>query len=255
MQGLDVSAGDRLIAFATIDSTNDELKRRAAAGATDGTVVWAETQTHGRGRGLRVWQSPPGNLYASILVRPDCAAADGAQLTFAAALATADAVAAHVAEGADVRCKWPNDVLIAGRKVAGILLESALAPSGRLEWLIVGVGINVAWHPPDDAALLYPATSLRAHGAAAPRPEDVLAHLVAAFAHWRAVWAAEGFPPLRAAWLARAYGLARAVTVRLDGETVAGVFADLDAGGALVVETACGVRRSIVAGDVFPAGA
>lgn len=254
MRGLAVPAGYRVVALDCVDSTNDELKRRTGAGAAAGTVVWARTQTKGRGRGQRQWQSPVGNLYVSILLRPDCPAAHGAQATFVAALATADAVAASLPAGSAITCKWPNDVLVHGRKVAGILLESGLAPSGRLDWLIVGIGINVAWHPADGEQLLYPATSLRAQGALDVNAEAVLSALIVAFERWRAIWVEDGFAAVRAAWRARAHGLGRPIAVGLDGERVEGVFADLDAGGALLVATADGHMRTILAGDVFPAG-
>lgn len=244
-------AGYRLIALADVGSTSDELKRLAAAGAGDGTVLTARTQSRGRGRGRRQWLSPPGNLYASILVRPDCQPQDGAQLTLVAALAAAEAVAGVVPEPERVRCKWPNDVLVGGRKAAGILLESALAASGRIEWIIAGIGINLAWHPPDDAGLLYPATSVAAEGGGGVSPAALAVRLVAAFARWRRVWEADGFEAVRAAWLRRAHGLGRPVTVRIDEATLEGVFVDLDPGGAMVVATADGERR-VLAGDVLP---
>lgn len=253
MEGVDLPAGYRLIALGEVDSTSDELKRLAGAGAGEGTVVTARTQRRGRGRGQRTWLSPPGNLYASILLRLDCTPADGARLTFVAALAAADAVAAELEEPARVSCKWPNDVLVGGRKVAGILLESALAPAGRLEWIIVGIGVNVAWHPADGADLLYPATSVRAEGGKTATAETVLTRLIAAFDGWRTVWEADGFAAVRSAWLRRAHGLGRPVAVRLDGSTLEGVFADLDPGGAMVLATGGGGRQMVLAGDVFPA--
>jgi BirA family biotin operon repressor/biotin-[acetyl-CoA-carboxylase] ligase len=253
MAGLDLPPGYRLIALGDVDSTSDELKRLASVGAGDGTVVTARTQRCGRGRERRIWLSPPGNLYASILLRPDCAPADGAQLTFVAALAAADAVAAELEEPARVSCKWPNDVLIGGRKVAGILLESALAPAGRLEWIVVGIGINVAWHPAEGADLLYPATSVRAEGGKTATAETMLTRLVAAFDGWRAVWMEDGFDAVRSAWLRRAHALGRPVAVRLAGATLEGVFAGLDPGGAMVLATGEGRRQLVLAGDVFPA--
>ena len=130
----------RLLGFAELDSTNEEAKRQATAGAPEGALVWARAQSAGRGRRGRRWVSEPGNLYLSILLRPSFPPATAAQLGFAAALAVGEAAAAALPAGADVAYKWPNDVLISGRKASGILLESQAAGEGRLDWLVVGIG-------------------------------------------------------------------------------------------------------------------
>jgi BirA family biotin operon repressor/biotin-[acetyl-CoA-carboxylase] ligase len=227
--------------FAEIDSTNDEAKRQAAAGGPSGLVVWADGQTAGRGRQGRVWQSPPGNLYCSILLRPERAAAEVAQLSFAAALAVCDALAPW-----QPRCKWPNDVLIEGRKIAGILLESEAA-TGKVAWLVIGIGINLAHHP---AATETPAISLAALGTAMA-PGDALTAVCDHFLRWHEAWLAQGFAPLRAAWLNRAFGLGSEIRVRYARTETRGRFVDLDASGALVLENAEGTHN-IRAGMVFP---
>ena len=137
--------GYALIALDEAGSTNDEAKARAAAGAPDGTVVWARQQRAGRGRRGRDWVSPPGNLYVSVILRPACEARHVAQLSFVAALAVLDLVDGPLPGRA--RCKWPNDILVDGAKVAGILLESALEPGGRVDWVVLGIGVNLASHP------------------------------------------------------------------------------------------------------------
>jgi BirA family biotin operon repressor/biotin-[acetyl-CoA-carboxylase] ligase len=242
-----VPAGYQVIALDRVDSTSDEAKRRAAA-AADGLVIIAGEQTAGRGRLGRSWCSPAGNLYFSLLVRPDLAAMEAPRYTFLAALAVADAVTQSLPAGASVRCKWPNDVLVGGRKVAGILLESATGGSGRVDWLIVGIGINLCSHPPD-GEVIYPATDLRAEGAVPVEPMVVLARCLKAFDHWRRAWGEQDFPAIRRAWLDRAYGLEQPIAVRLDGEVVSGTFDGLDSGGALLVKTAVG-QRVVTAGDV-----
>jgi BirA family biotin operon repressor/biotin-[acetyl-CoA-carboxylase] ligase len=228
--------------FADIDSTNDEAKREAAAGADAGLVVWADRQSAGRGRQGRAWQSPPGNLYCSILLRPQRPAFDVAQLSFAAALAACDALAPW-----QPRCKWPNDVLIDGRKVAGILLETE-AVGTNVAWLVVGIGVNLVDHP---AATETPATSLAAHGGTMT-PAAMLAGWCRQFDAWHRTWQARGFAPLRDAWLAHAHGLGGEIRVRYAQTETRGRFVDLDASGALVLENAEG-RRHISAGAVFPA--
>ena len=224
-----------------VDSTNDEARRRAAAGAASGLVIWADRQSAGRGRQGRSWQSPPGNLYCSILLRPDKPAIEVAQLSFAAALAVSDALPGVGA----VRCKWPNDVLIGARKVAGILLESEAA-GDNVAALIIGFGINVASSPKGTAT---PATSLAAAGVGTT-PGAVLGDLCRRFLHWHETWRDRGFGPLREAWLGRAHGLGGEIRVRYGTFETLGRFVDLDPSGALVLETGEG-RRHISAGEVF----
>jgi BirA family biotin operon repressor/biotin-[acetyl-CoA-carboxylase] ligase len=255
----DRSAGDasalpsgwRHLAFSQIDSTNDALRRQiraateaAGAAVAEGLVVTAERQTAGRGRRGRSWESPSGNLYLSILLAGAAAPADSAQISFVAAVALAEALA-EAAPRVAVGLKWPNDLLVGGGKVSGILLES------EGPWVVLGVGVNLASAPPA-AGALYPPTSLAAAGVTLT-PDDLLAvfcrHLAALLGQWRE----DGFAPVRRLWLARACGLGQAMTARLhDGESVAGTFVDLDADGALVMDVPRQGRRRVLAGDVFP---
>ncbi len=241
----------RLLRYDTLGSTNDEAKRLAERGAEEWTVVWAREQTAGRGRGGNSFVSPPGNLYFSAILRPARSAGSAAQLGFASALAVGEAVARRLPPSRDLRYKWPNDVLVDGQKLSGILLESAAAQDGTLAWLIVGIGINVTSHPSGTA---WPATSLEALGADPVAIEDLLQDVVAAFQAETGRWLGEGFAPIRAAWLARAYGLGQPVRVRLPRERLSGRFVDLDRDGLLLLETAEGPRR-IAAGEIFPAAA
>jgi len=238
----------RLAAFDTLASTSDEATRLARAGAPEGTLVTARTQTAGRGRQGRHWVSEPGNLYASLVLRPDAHVARAAQLGFAASLAIADAIRGF-APKVPVTLKWPNDVLVGGRKVAGILLESEGDTVGRVRFVVIGIGVNLASHPADSE---FPATSLAATGAAAVTPEAFLAALASALLLWYERWRGDGFAALRRAWLARATGIGQALRARLPGETVEGRFAGLDDDGMLLLDLPQG-RRRIAAGDVFPA--
>ncbi|HKF70180.1 MAG TPA: biotin--[acetyl-CoA-carboxylase] ligase [Stellaceae bacterium] len=241
----------RLLRYDTLGSTNDEAKRLAEAGAEDWTLVWARKQTAGRGRGGNAFVSPPGNLYVSMILRPPRPAASVAQLGFAAALAVGEAVAPRLPSGHDLRYKWPNDVLVDGGKLAGILLESSAGQDGALAWLVVGMGVNVASHPTGAA---WTATSLAALGAGAVEIEDLLGSVTVAFQAQTMCWLREGFAPIRAAWLARAYGLGGTVSVRLPRESFRGRFVDLDRDGVLLLETAEGPRR-VAAGEIFAAAA
>ena len=238
-------ASYRLVAFERVGSTNDEAKRLAREGAAEGTLVWAQEQQAGRGRRGRRWASPPGNLYLSLILRPAEPAGRAAQLGFAAALAVGDLLPDRAAIG----FKWPNDVLLAGRKVAGILLESEMDSGDALAFLVVGVGVNLAAAPGDTE---FPATSVAAATGAAPDPAAALGCFARAFETWRGRWGRDGFAPLRAAWRARAIGLGGPIRVRLDNLTLAGRFADIDEEGALLLESEDG-RHRIAAGEIFPA--
>lgn len=238
----------RLVALERVGSTNEEAKRLAAEGAEEGTLVWALEQTAGRGRRGRRWHSPRGNLYLSLVLRPDAPPAEAAQLGMVAAVAVGDALGTVMPPLTEVWFKWPNDILVNGRKAAGILVESAAGAPGRLDWLVLGVGVNVECHPQETQ---FPATSLHAEGG-----DDVaVAALLEAFSRnflkWADNWVEEGFAPVRRAWLARAWRRGEAIQVRLDDRTLKGVFADLDTVGALLLDLPDGSRRRITAADVF----
>ena len=238
----------RLAARREIGSTNDEAARLAAAGAPDGTVVWATAQTAGRGRGGRTWASGSGNLYCSILLRPRVPPALGAQLGFVAALAVGDLVASEL-DPAHVRLKWPNDVLVRGHKISGILLEAAAGAAG-LDRLTVGIGVNLVHFPTGTEAA---ATSVLAETGRTLAPGNALPRLVCAFDRWRRLWEADGFAPIRRAWLTRSWRLGEEIRVRAGEGALIGRFQDIDPGGSLVLEMPGGIERRIAAGEVFPA--
>ena len=243
------AGGFTIVSYDVLDSTNEEMKRLAATGgAGHGTVVQARTQSAGRGRRGRTWVSEPGNLYCSLFLRRERPLAESAQLSFVTAVAVAEAIEGFLGQPGRVSCKWPNDVLIERRKVAGILLETVGGGDSSGDGVIVGVGLNIA-RCPDDTA--YPATSLAACGAEAVAVERVLHAVCRAFAPWYAAWLADGFAPVRAAWLAKASGLGEDIRGRLGSETLGGVFEGLDADGALILREGNGNRRQITAGDVY----
>lgn len=240
-------AGYGLKQFDTIDSTNEEARRLAQAGERGPLWIAAGEQTAGRGRRGRQWVSPRGNLSATLLLDPGRPAGECAQLSFVAALAASDAVSA-LAPSHSINVKWPNDVLAEGRKIAGILLESASSGGAAPGWLVTGIGINLAAHPPDTE---FPATSLPALGVTPPLPEDALRHLAASFAKWYEVWRVDGFAPIRDAWLARAAGLGTRIRARLQNGELFGVFEGIDMSGALLLRETQDRVRTIAAGEVF----
>jgi BirA family transcriptional regulator, biotin operon repressor / biotin---[acetyl-CoA-carboxylase] ligase len=235
-----------IIAFDQLDSTNAEARRRIDEGESGPLWITAGVQTVGRGRRGRGWETPHGNLAATYLALTDKPPAEAAQVSFVAALAVADLASAFV-PAEKVRLKWPNDVLIGGRKTCGILVESGRTQDGRL-WLAVGIGVNLA-HPPQHSE--RPATALSEHTVAVPEPDRAAEALAAAFDHWLGVWERDGFPAIASAWTARAYGLGEPCIARLPAETVQGIAEGLDADGALRLSLPDGSLRRITAGDVF----
>lgn len=242
-----VPAGYRAVVFEEIDSTNEEARRRAVAGERGPLWIMARAQTAGRGRRGREWVSPSGNLMATLLLAPGCPAADAARLSFVAALSVHDALSLWVAPER-IRLKWPNDTLLDGRKVSGILLETASSgDAASLAWLAVGIGINLAEAP---TIAHYPATCVKDH-APPPNPEAALEALATAWERHFGTWKAQGFAPIREAWLARAAGIGDPIEVRLASETLRGTFTTIDAEGALELLLPDGQRKLVSAGEVF----
>lgn len=246
-EALQLPAPYRLIAYETIGSTSDEAKRFARDGAGEGLIVWAKTQTAGRGRRGRAWVSPPGNLHMSLVLRPNCPAGVAAQLGFVAALGMAAALG-ELAPGVAVRCKWPNDLLANGKKIAGILLETEMVAGEYPDFVVIGIGVNLASSPIDTP---YPTTSLAEEGGGGIAPEIVLTRFAESFAKWISAWRQVGFLPVRKAWLSQAIGLGGPIQVRLERDTLDGRFLDLADDGALMLGMPDGSKR-IAAGEVFP---
>jgi BirA family transcriptional regulator, biotin operon repressor / biotin---[acetyl-CoA-carboxylase] ligase len=222
-------------------STNADLLRLAASGAVQGTWLVAERQTAGRGRDGRQWQSPAGNLHASVLVRLRPSDPPAPTLALVAGVAVEEAVR-MLLPVSGLRLKWPNDLLINGEKLAGILLER------ERDAIVAGFGVNLRHAPalPDRAT-----TSLADHGVEASAPAFARA-LAEVFGRWRARWGAEGLEPVRRRWLERAHGAGTPLAARLpDGAALAGTFGGLAADGALQLRLADGETRAIHAGDVF----
>ncbi|WP_375409787.1 biotin--[acetyl-CoA-carboxylase] ligase [uncultured Methylobacterium sp.] len=239
------AAGYRLAVHDSLGSTNTEALERARCGEVGPLWVLARSQGAGRGRRGNAWTSPPGSLAASLLVAvDDVDPGKLATLGFVAGVALVDALEQRC--GAGFTLKWPNDVLLGGVKLAGILLEAETLRTGR-RIVVIGFGVNVAASP---EGLPYAATCLR-QGGYALSAEDVFAALsdtiVDALGLWRR---GDGFPDVRARWIARAAGIDAPVTVRLGDERVQGIFETIDEAGRLVVASDDGTRRTVTAGEV-----
>ncbi len=243
--------GRELVYFADTDSTNDRAHALAKDGAAEGTVVIAEAQQAGKGRLGRRWTSPAGvNLYASIILRPPIAPRHASQLTFLSAAAVARAISEST--GLTPTVKWPNDVLLDGRKVAGLLNELD-AETERIRYLILGVGVNVnmrAEQFPDD--LRYPASSLAmASGGEVSRllfTRTLLEQLDRLYSQYRR----EGFEPIMQAWQEYFVLTGQQVEVDCQGRLLRGRVVGLDDDGALLLQLADGRQERVLAGDVRP---
>ncbi|WP_445192571.1 biotin--[acetyl-CoA-carboxylase] ligase [Sphingomonas sp. Tas61C01] len=222
-------------------STNADMIALARSGVEEGVWLRAERQTQGRGRHGRGWSSPTGNLYASTIVRLRASDPPAPTLALVAAVALEECVSAYLKREA-LRLKWPNDLLLDGAKLSGILLERADAA------VVIGIGVNLADRPdlPDRRT-----TSLAEHGVTVD-PAEIVETLAATFARWIGRWRGEGLAPVRARWLERAHPPGTALSAAsAEGGTVEGLFDGLDRDGALILRLADGTRRVIHAGDVF----
>ncbi|WP_255308888.1 biotin--[acetyl-CoA-carboxylase] ligase [Sphingobium fuliginis] len=222
-------------------STNADMLALVEQGVSEGCWLRAGRQTGGRGRMGRSWESPDGNLYCSTLIR----LRGGDPLPHTLALVAGNAVHALVAPlcKGQARIKWPNDVLVDGAKIAGILLERAG------DAIVAGIGVNVTGHP---TGLDRPVTSLFAQGARDADAAALQVRLAELFAHWLAIWRAQGLEPVRTHWLLNAHPAGTPMrVVQPDGETVEGTFDTLDRHGMLILRLANGESRAIHAGDIL----
>ncbi|WEX78617.1 biotin--[acetyl-CoA-carboxylase] ligase [Sinorhizobium numidicum] len=238
----------RHVALAETVSTNSECLARAREGDPGNLWITATRQTGGRGRRGRAWFSEPGNLYASLLLIDPAPVERLHSLPLAVAVAVHRAIHRVMPPGsADVAIKWPNDILIDGRKVCGILLEGERLPDGR-HALVIGCGINVAVIPEE---ALYPVTSLRREGATIS-PDELFAHLFATMAEALSVWyRGAGVGVIIDQWRAAARGIGEPITVNLPDRSLSGRFAGIDQDGRLMLDTGSGTLQAIAAGDVF----
>lgn len=235
------------VTFDEIDSTNAEAARRAGAGDVGPYWLIAAKQTAGRGRRGRSWTSEAGNLFATYLGVSERSPGEIALLSFAVALAVADVADNAIGRPAAL-VKWPNDVMVLGRKISGILLESGSIGAGRT-WVAVGIGVNIASVPAD---VEQPIAALASFANGKAISVDSVEQLLRRrLGFWAGRLEREGFEPIREAWLARAHGIGAAATARLGQEEVTGVIRGLGCDGALELELPDGRTRLITAGEVF----
>ncbi|MDP5305785.1 biotin--[acetyl-CoA-carboxylase] ligase [Paracoccus spongiarum] len=236
-----------------VDSTNAEALRLAAHLAGPAWIM-ARHQQSGRGRRGRAWCDPPGNFAATLLMRPQGDPADAARLSFVAALAVHEALLRLCGPSLNLSLKWPNDVLLNGGKLSGILLESA-GSGATVSALAIGIGINLAAAPDGDGieARATRPVSLKGETGVTVTADEMLDALALSFDQWLRQMRDFGFGPIRAAWLSRAARLAETITARTGNTTLTGRFDGIDETGALLLTTAQG-RQAIPAADIYFGG-
>ncbi len=238
-----------LIALETVESTMAEARALAEQGeeaAPDGTLIWAREQTKGRGRRGNTWDSPKGNFYSSLIVRPDVPASRAAELSFVTGCAIFDTVGEVCEPGFECRLKWPNDILINDAKIGGLLLETKAEAGQPVDYVIIGFGMNLKSHPENTA---FPATDFVEQGQAIPDTVFLEAY-ARHFMEWAARWVEDGFEPIRHQWKWRAEGIGKKIVVRLSNENLEGIFEDIAEDGSLMLKQDGKVRK-IAAGDVY----
>lgn len=235
--------------FERCDSTNERATAFARDGVQGPLWVIAGEQGQGRGRRGRQWTSKPGNLYASLLFRPPLKPQDLVALPYISALAVRDTFLGLGASGAEVRCKWPNDVLIKGRKASGILIESCATHGGVLDYVIIGIGMNLI-HFPEDAA--FDATSLRAETGREVSVRDAITGLASVIYARINAWNVADFEPVAAEWTNHSWGLGEAREIRTHDQTFHAVLEGLASDGGLIARLDDGSEKRLYAGDIFP---
>jgi BirA family biotin operon repressor/biotin-[acetyl-CoA-carboxylase] ligase len=236
----------RLIVLDEVDGTNTEALRRVQAGERGPLWIRADRQTAGRGRSGRTWSSQSGNLFASYVTSLSCPPLKAGQLSLVAGVAAIDAIR-RAGDVPGLRLKWPNDVLISGAKVGGILVESSTpAPQAGIV-AVVGIGLNLVSAPED----LGRAATFLARHAIELSPHEALCFLAQTMKHWIDLWDnGDGFARVREAWLQRAGAIGEPLTINAATGPVAGTFAGIDESGALLIDDADGRQMSFAFGDV-----
>lgn len=240
-----------LLTYQQLDSTNEEARRLAEGGGAHGAFIWALRQTHGRGRKGKDWISQKGNLFVSALLQPECDLTILPQLSFVAA-AAAHASVAPVLPAGDLTLKWPNDIMLGGEKLAGLLLESFQTideETGEMKrWAVIGLGMNIENAP---ANMEKPATCLRHAGVELISAKIVLSRFIHHFVEWYELWQDDGFTPVKKYWSNYAMHKGEPMEVRTGNDFNSGVFNGIDDAGNLLLKAKDGTIKTIAAGEVL----
>jgi len=228
-----------IIELYEIDSTNNFAKDKIKAGVNEEFIVWAHRQIAGKGRQGNIWESPEGNLYMSLVIKPNIDKKNLGQLSFAASVAIANIIESLIPTDNKVNVKWPNDVLVNNKKISGILVES----DSNSEWVVIGMGVNIATAP-ETAISLYDLDiriSVR----------EFMEKLIIELGLLVAKIESKGFVAIQQEWLNKAFKLNQSITARLPKETIEGIFKGIDENGVLLLELPDGTIKQILSGEVF----
>lgn len=242
-----------LIAYDTVDSTMTEAKRLIeTAQGHSGDFIVARHQTHGRGRFNRPWVSQTGNFMGSLILKLPYPPLVLAQLSFVTALTVGESVQSLVSNAHQVWYKWPNDILMYDRKISGILLEVLPCDAKGWYWLVIGMGVNLV-SCPQDVPLKTTCVEHWKTSSEILTPHQFYTMVCTRFSLYSRLWEEKGFDPIRKAWLEKAYAYGGFINVRTGDkkeDIIKGKFLDMDQEGRLILETAPGIKRAVVSGDV-----
>ncbi len=234
--------------YPVVGSTNDEAKTLLAQGAGEGTIVCAQRQTAGRGRRGRQWMSPEGNLYLSLILTPRCLLSQASQLSFVIAVAVGQAILPFLTSPHLLSYKWPNDILVEKKKVAGILIETESQGGQLADACVVGIGLNLALVPPN---MPYPVTALGDHSSSAVLKEMIFPALLDHLKEAYQLWTDKGFAPIREQWLQRAHGLGQTLAITVGNREYRGEFMDLSPEGALLLKNEEGTIQRLMSAEIL----
>lgn len=227
----------------------DEARSQALEGIEEGTVIVALEQTKGRGRQGRVWESLKGNLYLTYITYLDVPLSQAPQLSFVACVAIGEELRAVLPPLHRLTYKWPNDLLLNGKKVGGLLLEALSIPEKRERGYLIGCGLNVKIHP---EKARYPATSFQQEGIYVSI-EELLPRITTSLQTYITLWQQEGFSPIREVWMQDAINLEKKISFHFQGKIKTGIFKEVDQEGALMLETPEGLQK-FSAGEIVEGG-
>ena len=238
-----------LIRLARVDSVMLEAQRRARDGAGEGTLIWAGEQSEARTRRGHHWYSPPGNLYCSLILRPEYSNERCGQLAYVAALSAGSALAGLLSPMTGLRYRWPTDLLINDLRAGQVLLNASGTRDEPYEWLALGVMINVELHPPNPEPEEF--NSVHASGAPEVTPAELLEDFARYFLNWINRWAEDGFEPILRHWQMRADGVGEPIDLDLGERQLHGTFVEVDEQGRLVVKDAGEIEHRVSINEYF----
>jgi BirA family biotin operon repressor/biotin-[acetyl-CoA-carboxylase] ligase len=248
IKALNLPHGYSVLKLNTVGSTNDELKNKALnESVEEGIAIWSLVQTSGKGRQNRRWISEIGNMYISVLFRPNCYLTDAAQLGFLPVIAANKALKSLINRLSGLKYKWPNDLLLNKKKIGGTLLEAGFDKKFDSTWVVVGFGMNLKHFPKNTS---FPASSIKDELGVELKIEKLVESYISNLAVLYSKWSEEGFEPIRKKWLNFGHEVGEPLIIKFSKESITGLFCDLDENGSLVIKTNNGLRR-VSAGDVY----